>query len=125
VTLSGGWAYSISARSKNKDAAFKALQVLNSKDMLSYYDSSAGQVTPRKDVADTKAYSSVPLNPYFTGMLSFTQFRPGYPAYPRISNEIDSAMQSVMEGTSPQAAMSTYAQKVTSIAGASSVEKLK
>jgi len=93
--------------------------------MLSYYDSSAGQVTPRKDVADTKAYSSVPLNPYFTGMLSFTQFRPGYPAYPRISNEIDSAMQSVMEGTSPQAAMSTYAQKVTSIAGASSVEKLK
>jgi len=125
VTLSGGWAYSISARSKNKDAAFKALQVLNSKDMLSYYDSSAGQVTPRKDVADTTAYSSVPLNPYFTGMLSFTQFRPGYPVYPRISNEIDSAMQSVMEGTSPQAAMSTYAQKVTTIAGAGSVEKLK
>lgn len=125
VTLSGGWAYSISARSKNKDAAFKALQVLNNKDMLSYYDSNAGQVTPRKDVADTRAYSGVPLNPYFTSMLSFTQFRPGYPAYPKISNEIDRAMQSVMEGTSPQAAMTTYSQHVMSIAGASSVEKLK
>ena len=125
VTLSGGWAYSISARSKNKDAAFKALQVLNSKDMLSYYDSNAGQVTPRKDVADTKAYSSVPLNPYFSSLLSFTQFRPGFPAYPKISTEIDRAMQSVMQGTSPQAAMATFSKDVTNIAGASHVEKLK
>jgi len=31
----------------------------------------------------------------------------------------------VMEGTSPQAAMSTYAQQVTTIAGTGSVEKLK
>jgi len=38
--------------------------------------------------------------------------------------EIDRAMEAVMTGTSPQAALSTYAQKVTAIAGASNVEKL-
>jgi multiple sugar transport system substrate-binding protein len=124
VTLSGGWAYSISARSKNKDAAWTVLKAANSKDMLAYYDTNVANITPRKDVVDTKAYSSVPLNPFFTSLLSFAQFRPGFPAYPKISVEIDRAMEAVMTGTSPQAALSTYAQKVTAIAGASNVEKL-
>lgn len=124
VTLSGGWAYSISARSRNKDAAWTVLKAANSKDMLAYYDTSVANITPRKDVVDTRSYSSVPLNPFFTSLLSFAQFRPGFPAYPKISVEIDRAMENVMNGTRPKDAMSTFAQKVTAIAGASNVEKL-
>ena len=123
VTLSGGWADSIAARSKNKDAAFEVLKVAYSKDMLASYDVAAAQITPRKDVVDVPAYQSVPLSSFFTNLVSFTQFRPGFPAYPKISVEIDRAMQNVMQGQSASDALATYSQSVTNIAGADNVEK--
>jgi multiple sugar transport system substrate-binding protein len=43
--------------------------------------------------------------------------------YPKISLQIDQAMQNVMQGQSPAQAMSTFAQQVTNIAGASNVEQ--
>lgn len=123
VTLSGGWADSIAARSKHKDQAFEVLKAAYSKDMLASYDVAAAQITPRKDVVDVPAYKNVPMSSFFTDLVSFTQFRPGFPAYPKISVEIDRAMQNVMQGQSPNEAMSAFSQSVTNIAGADHVEK--
>jgi multiple sugar transport system substrate-binding protein len=122
VTLSGGWSYAIGAHSKNKDAAFKVLQVANSQTLLGGYDVAASQITPRKDIVNLPAYANVPGNSFFTSLVSFSQFRPAFPAYPKISVQIDSAMQSVMQGKSPADAMAAYAQAVTSIVGPSNVE---
>jgi multiple sugar transport system substrate-binding protein len=122
VTLSGGWSYSISAHSQNKDAAFKVLQVANSQSLLGAYDVAAGQITPRQDIVTTPAYANVPGDAFFTSLVAFSQFRPAFPAYPKISVQIDSAMQSVMQGKSPAEAMAAYAQAVTSIVGASNTE---
>jgi len=124
VTLSGGWSYSISAHSQNKDAAFKVLQVANSQSLLGAYDVAAGQITPRKDIVTTPAYANVPGNAFFTSLVAFSQFRPAFPAYPKISVEIDQAMQSVMQGKSPAEAMAAYSQAVTSIVGASNTETM-
>jgi multiple sugar transport system substrate-binding protein len=123
VTLSGGWAYSISAQSTHKDQAFQVLKVANSKDLLASYDVEVGNITPRKDVVDVTAYHNQIDNDFFTGLVAFTQFRPGFPAYPKISVQIDSAMQHVMSGQSSADAMSAYAQAVTGIAGADNIEK--
>lgn len=123
VTLSGGWAYSISAKSNHKDAAFQVLKLANSKENLAAYDVAVSNITPRKDVVDVKAYAQVPLSSFYTGLLSFTQFRPGFPAYPRISNQIDSAMESVMSGIKPEDALANFSSAVTGIAGSNSVEK--
>jgi multiple sugar transport system substrate-binding protein len=122
VTLSGGWAYSIAAHSQNKDAAFKVLQVANSASVLAGYDVAAAQITPRKDVVSIPAYANLPGNSFFTGLVSFSQFRPAFPAYPKISVQIDSAMQGVMQGKSPADAMAAYSQAVTGIVGASNTE---
>jgi multiple sugar transport system substrate-binding protein len=122
VTLSGGWAYSITSRSQHKDAAFKVLQIANSKDLLADYDVKAAQITPRKDVVDVPAYHDLPLSPFFTDLVGVTQFRPGFPAYPKISVEIDRAMQNVMQGQSSSEAMATFSQSVKNIAGADNVE---
>lgn len=122
VTLSGGWSYAISSHSQNKDAAFKVLQVANSQTLLGGYDVAAGQITPRKDIVNLPSYANVPGNSFFTSLVAFSQFRPAFPAYPKISVQIDSAMQSVMQGKSPADAMAAYAQAVTSIVGASNVE---
>jgi multiple sugar transport system substrate-binding protein len=123
VTLSGGWAYSITAKSAHPDQAFKVLQAAFSKDLLATYDVQAGQVAPRQDIVDVPAYHNAPLNPFYTSLVAFTQFRPGFPAYPKISLQIDNAMQHVMSGQSPSDAMSAYSQAVAGIAGASNVEQ--
>jgi len=122
VTLSGGWAYSISARSQHKDQAFKALQAAFSKDALGGYDVAATQIAPRKDITELPAYKNLTYYPFFTDLVNFTQFRPGFPAYPKISVQIDDAMQHVMTDQTPDQAMSGYAQAVQSIAGSDNVE---
>jgi multiple sugar transport system substrate-binding protein len=122
VTLSGGWAYSISAKSQNKDAAFKVLEAANSAQNLALFDVLVGNIGVRKDEASQSNYAQVPMNPYFTSLVAFTQFRPAFTAYPKISNQVDLAMENVMSGTSPKDAMSDYASAVTGIAGAANVE---
>ncbi len=123
VTLSGGWAYSISSKSTHKDLAFQVLQSAMSKDLVVGYDVASGGIAPRKDASDVADYKNVPLSDFFTSLVAFTQFRPGFPAYPKISVQIDSAMQHVMSGQSPSDAVTAYTQAVTSIAGASNVEQ--
>lgn len=124
VTLSGGWAYSITAKSQHQAQAFEVLKTAFSQDLLANYDVQAGQVAPRKDIVNVAAYKNAPLSDFYTSLVAFTQFRPGFPAYPKISLQIDAAMQHVMSGQSPAQAMSAYAQAVTSIAGANNVEQL-
>jgi multiple sugar transport system substrate-binding protein len=123
VTLSGGWAFSITAKSPHPDQAFEVLKAANSQDLLGTYDVQDGQVTPRQDIVNLPAYHDTPLNPFYTSLVAFTQFRPGFPAYPKISLQIDNAMQHVMSGQSSADAMNAYAQAVAGIAGASNVEQ--
>lgn len=122
ITLSGGWSYAMSTHAQNKNAAFKVLQVANSQSLLGAYDVAAGQIAPRKDIVTLPSYANVPGNAFFTSLVAFSQFRPAFPAYPKISVLIDSAMQSVMQGKSPAAAMAAYNQAVTALVGADNVE---
>ncbi len=70
-----------------------------------------------------KAYAAIPLSPFYSSLVTFTQFRPAFPAYPRISNQVDLAMENVMTGQfKPADAMTAYQQAVTGIVGASNVE---
>ena len=93
------------------------LQAANSLANLAEFDVLVGNIGVRKDEATVPAYNSIPMNPFFTSFLAFTQFRPGFPAYPKISNQIDLAMENVMTGTSPKDAMSDFVDAVKGIAG--------
>jgi len=123
VTLSGGWAHSITAQSQHKDLAFQILKLAYSKDLLADYDVKAAQIAPRKDIVGLAAYKSLPGNDFFSSLVAFTQFRPGFPAYPKISVQIGSAMQQVMSGKSSTDAMAAYAQAVVGIVGANNIER--
>jgi multiple sugar transport system substrate-binding protein len=122
ITMSGGWAYSISAKSANPDAAFKVIQAANSQANLASFDVLDGQIAPRKDVAAMPVYGNVPLNPLFTSLVAFTQFRPGFPAYAKISLQIQEAMELVMNGTAVNDAVSNYSSAVQGIAGPGNYE---
>ena len=122
VTMSGGWAYSISSKTPHPDQAWAVLKAANSLANLAAFDQLVGNIGPRKDEVTVPAYNSIPLNSLFTSFLAFTHFRPGFPAYPKISNQIDLAMENVMTGTSPKDAMSGFVDAVRGIAGATNVE---
>jgi multiple sugar transport system substrate-binding protein len=122
VTLSGGWAYSISSKSAHPDEAFQVLKMGNTRDELAQHNANTGGIGARKDEVQVAAYRNIPLNDFFTSMLTFTQFRPGFPAYPQISNQIDLAMENVMSGMSVADAAATYQRAVTGIAGPAHVE---
>jgi len=122
VSMSGGWAYSISSKSPNKDAAWKVLEAANTAPNLANFDVLVGNIGVRKDESTIAAYANVPMNPFFTSIVGFSQFRPGFPAYAKISNQIDLAMENVMSGTSAKDAMSYYASAVQGIAGTANVE---
>jgi multiple sugar transport system substrate-binding protein len=62
-----------------------------------------------------KANSQTPI---FTEVVGVTQYRPAYPEYPKISNQIQVAMESVMSGQqSPADAQKAYDDAVKSIVG--------
>jgi multiple sugar transport system substrate-binding protein len=70
-----------------------------------------------KDTAANYAFS--------TKLLAHTFFRPAFPAYAKISVQIDTAMEDVMTGQdSPQQAMNAYAKAVAGIVGNAHVETL-
>jgi multiple sugar transport system substrate-binding protein len=123
VTLSGGWSYAISAQSKNKNLDFQILKTAFSLNNVTNFDVQSAGIAARKDAVNVSSYKNLPGNTLFTSMVSFSQFRPAFPAYPKISTQIDAAMQQVMQGQSPGSAMSTYAQSVTNIAGAGNTER--
>ena len=123
TSMSGGWVLSVGSHAPDKQAAFDFVALAENKANTLNYDITAGQIAERGDVAaDPKYLSANPDNKFFTGLVGVTHFRPTYPVYPQISDQIQVAMESVMTGqSSPTAAMSTLTQQVDTIAGAAHV----
>ncbi len=122
VTLSGGWALSISSRSTHPDAAWQVVQAASTRDKLAQYDYMVGNIGVRSDEVQVPIYRKLPLSDFSTSLVAFTQFRPGFPAYAKISNQIDLAMENVMTGMTVSDAASAFQQAVTGIVGPANVE---
>lgn len=123
TSMSGGWTLSISSKSANKDLAWKLISLALNKENSIFYDIAASQIAVRKDVAKSPKYlSSNPTIKTFTSFVKFTHYRPAYPKYPQLSNQIQVAMESVITGqATPKAAMEQYATSVKQIVGPSEV----
>jgi multiple sugar transport system substrate-binding protein len=119
VSLSGGWTWAISAKSKNPDLSFKFIKALQTEQNAAKYAVNASQIAVRNDVSKAPTYQKANAQaPLFTDVVSVTQYRPAYPEYPKISNQIQVAMESVMTGQqSPQDAQKAYDDAVKGIVG--------
>jgi multiple sugar transport system substrate-binding protein len=123
ISMSGGWAYSISSKSAHPAQAFTVMQAANSLQNLALFDVLVGNIGVRKDESTVASYAKVPMNPFFTSLVAYTQFRAAFPVYPQISNQIQQAMEVVMTGeTPPTAAMAGFYAAVKGLAGANNVE---
>ncbi|MDQ0276611.1 multiple sugar transport system substrate-binding protein [Arthrobacter silviterrae] len=119
VSMSGGWTLSVGAKTKSPDLAVKFLETaLNQKNSLSY-DIDGAQIAVRKDVMSDPAYkSSSSAFGVLSDVVAVTKFRPANTDYPKVSNNIQVAMEAVMTGqqTVDQAAQA-YDQAVSSAVG--------
>jgi multiple sugar transport system substrate-binding protein len=124
TSMSGGWALSVTSKAQNPSLAFGVVSTALNKENSLAYDIAAGQIPVRKDVAaDPKYLSSNPTAPFFGKLVDITTFRPALPVYPRVSDQIQVAMESVMTGqASPQQATATYSDAVKGIVGNDKVQ---
>jgi multiple sugar transport system substrate-binding protein len=119
VSLSGGWTWAIPAKAKNPDAAWNLIKTLQTPKNAAKYATDGAQIAVRKDVAEDASYkSSSESTKFFTDLVSVTVYRPAYAEYPKVSNEIITAMEAVMTGqSSVDDAAKNYDEAVEGIVG--------
>jgi multiple sugar transport system substrate-binding protein len=99
VSMSGGWAWSIPAKAKNPDLAWKFLTTVQTKANHAKWNAINAGIAVRTDAASDPAYlNAVPTNKFFTDLVKYTHYRPGLPAYNQVSTAIQKAMESVTTG---------------------------
>ena len=119
VSMSGGWTYAIPAKSDNADGAWDFIKLVTNRENALTFDTANVQIPVREDVASDPAFTNAnPTNTFFASLVPITQYRPAYSVYPRISQEIQAATESVLTGSAtPEKAAAAYDQKVKEIAG--------
>lgn len=123
VTMSGGWAWSIPAKSKNKAAAWTVLKAMNTEKLSVKRAVQEGNLTPRKDAAKDPEYLKKPYIDTATKALKNAYFRPKSSLYPKISVLIQKSVEDVASGQkTPSQAAAKYAKDVKGIVGAKHTE---
>ncbi|MFI9205533.1 extracellular solute-binding protein [Streptomyces sp. NPDC053048] len=123
VSLSGGWTWSISAKSAKPDLAWQVIETLQTPENATDWTVRDAQIAVREDVAASAKYrASMPGIEFFTGLVKDTHYRPALPVYPRVSNAIQEAMEAVTTGDADAAgAARRYDERLRSIVGAAGV----
>jgi len=123
VSMSGGWTLALGSKSKNKPAAWNFIKLALNKENSLNFDIIGTQIPVRDDVAADPKYSeSNPSNAFFAGLVKNTHFRPATSDYPKVSNAIQVAMESVMTGQqTPDKAAKAYDDALKQAVGADHV----
>ncbi|GAA3657754.1 extracellular solute-binding protein [Nonomuraea antimicrobica] len=119
VSMSGGWVMAMSAYTEHKQEAFDFLTVATNKENSTTYAVGTGDLAPRKDVAADPRYAADnPSVKFFTDLAAVTHFRPAYEVYPKVSAQVQEAMEAVTTGRqSPEEATAAYVKALPSAVG--------
>lgn len=121
ITLAGGWAWSIPEKSDNKDITMEFVKHLMEPSVYADALISMGSIGTRTDIVDNESYSSLPFMQTATEFLKGASFRPKDSNYSAVSTNIQTMVESVVSGTSPEDAMATYSVDVTRTVGEDNV----
>ncbi|MGW5864096.1 extracellular solute-binding protein [Streptomyces sp. NPDC055239] len=125
VSMSGGWTWAIPSKASNPDLAFRFIETMQTKaNAQKWYVANSG-IAVRKDVAADPTYlKAQPGLKFFTDLVPSTNYRPAYPAYPKVSTAVQEAMEKVTTGDGSVAeAASGYDDEVKAAADGKVVKK--
>lgn len=123
ITLAGGWALSIPAKSANQAETFEFMKHMMAKEQYIPAVMHMGSIATRQDVATDPVYAEQPFMTTATEFLVSADFRPKDDKYPVVSTHIQTMVEAVVSGTSPADAMAQYELDVTGAVGAENVVK--
>ncbi|WP_157245183.1 extracellular solute-binding protein [Nonomuraea typhae] len=119
VSMSGGWVMAMSSYTPNKKEAFDFIATATNKENQMLYSIGTGDLTTRKDVAADPAYNADnPSIKFWTDLAAVTHYRPAFEEYPKVSAEVQEAMEAVTTGTrSPEEAARTFSDRLPGVVG--------
>ncbi|MFR9730514.1 extracellular solute-binding protein [Saccharopolyspora sp. MS10] len=118
VSMSGGWTLALSASGEKQDDAFEFVKLAMSRDNITEYALSSGNLPSREDsAADPRLTAANPLAAFWLGLLEETHFRPTLPEYPKVSEEIQQSVLEVVNGADPAEVSDRWAEQVRRIVG--------
>lgn len=117
VTMSGGWTLSVPENSDEKDAAFSFIEQLMEPPVYTQSVITQGNIVTRTDAAEDEEYKSQPYKEEATALLDNAFFRPQNEQYSVVTTYIQSMVETVVSGGSPEDAMNQYASDVTRTVG--------
>lgn len=121
ITMSGGWAFAIPELADNKDEAFDFIKHCMSKDVYKNFIIEQGNIATRSDIASDEDYASQPFMKECTELLEGAFYRPRNGQYSTVTTYIQSMVEAVVSGTSPEDAMAQYKADVTNSVGEENV----
>lgn len=122
ITMSGGWAWAIPTNSKNHDLSWKVIEAMSTEEWQSKRANYEGTLTVRKDSAENPEYASRPFIEVATKALENAYFRPKSDLYPKVSIEIQNAVEAVASGSlTPKEAAEQFKKAVTDLVGKNNV----
>ena len=124
ISMSGGWLFAVSKKSKNKEAAIDFIKFAASKENYLKYSKYAWELTPRKDVIDSPEFPKTLRE--FADFMEYTHFRPANSQYPIVSTNIQKMVEAVaMQSQTPKHAMNTFADNIKRVLGNEATIELK
>lgn len=121
VTMSGGWTLSVPENSDEKDAAFSFIEELMEPPVYTQSVIAQGNIVTRTDAAEDEEYKAQPYKEEATALLDNAFFRPQNEQYSVVTTYIQSMVETVVSGGTPEDAMNQYASDVTRTVGEENV----
>lgn len=113
ASVLGGENMAITVNTKNADAAWEFIEWSQRPENLLRYNTLAGKIPSRKDVAENKQWTDDPALRKFVEQLQVAKPRNYGPKYPEISAAIQDMFQGALSGKTPvPEAVSTAAKKI-------------
>ncbi len=117
ISMSGGFGFSISAKSERKELAWEVIKVLASYDGLNKVYPISGYLSTRVDIGATEEHQKIGVNKQGADIAPYSFYRPANSIYPTISTELQVMVENIMLGTDIKDAINTYGKNIEAIVG--------
>ena len=117
ASAAGGWILAVGNESPNKDLAFEFISMVTAQENILPFEVAQSRVPVRNSgLANASAFEADPYYPQVAAAAQVVQFAPAVPAYPKIVEQLFTAIQKAVQGSAtPKDALDEAATEVNKL----------